>query len=463
MSVSPDSGTGSVLGRSRSSAGASGHTMMQILEALLLKNRTIVSTEAEQCMRFLAEELPMELHRYPSGQEYGTWVIPPRWDVRKAVLSDGERDLASWKDHPLFVAPYSKGFTGWVTREELLRHVRSSPGVPDGFLYEYRLACDFRKRLTDWAIALPHAQVETLNRPKYWVDIQVDTGPGEMVIGESTHRGRSQTTFALMAHLCHTGQANDGLAGVVVGLEALRRIRREFPRPRLTYQLLVWPETFGSAVYLAEQESRIDSYLGALFLEMAGIQNPLRFAHTARGDAYLDRVVEEALVRRGVKFSTCGFLESWGNDERIFDSPGVGIPAGSLERYPFRWYHTSRDDLAATDPAALEEMVEVLVETARILESDFIPKPRQRVPVYLTRFGLYADWEQQREDYEIRARILELFWKGWSIFDISRQLGLSYDRVRAFAGSFVEHHLVEEQAVTPEYARKSWARIHADA
>lgn len=430
-------------------------SMWEIIQTLLLKNRTIVSRDVEECMAFLAGQLPMTLHRYPTGQEYGTWVIPPRWDLVKGILSDGEKEILSHRDQPLFVAPYSKGFTGWVTKEELLKHVRSSSLVPDGLLYEYRFACDFRKRLTDWAISLPHQMLASLNKPKYWVDIQVDTFEGEMLIGESTHRGSSSATFALMAHLCHPGQANDGLAGVALGLEVMRRIRREFPNPRLTYQLLIWPETFGSAVYLASDESRIDSYLGALFLEMVGIRSPIRFAHTARGNTYIDRVMLEALARKGGKFDTCSFLESWGNDERIFDSPGVGIPAGSLERHPFRFYHTSRDDLAATDSDALEQMAELLMEAVRIMEADFIPRPRQRIPVYLTRFGLYADWEQQRADYDTNAKIMELFWKEMSVFDIAQILKLPHAKVKMFVSQFVHHGLVEEKPITPEYARRS--------
>jgi len=86
--------------------------MLEIVDALLLKNRTIVSSDFEQSMSLLAAEIPLTIHRYPSGNEYGTWVVPPQWDVKKAVLSDGDRTIASYEDHPLFLAPYSTSFTG---------------------------------------------------------------------------------------------------------------------------------------------------------------------------------------------------------------------------------------------------------------------------------------------------------------------------------------------------------------
>lgn len=444
--------------KSAKSHGQGSRTMMEIIGSLLLKNRTIVSTDFRECLGLLAEEIPLMIHRYPSGTEYGTWVIPPQWDVKKALLSDGEQVIASVQDHPLFLAPYSSSFTGWISREELLRHTRSKPETPEAFSYEFRFAYDFRKRLSDWAITLPHRIVEDLQRPRYFVDIQVETSPGEMLVGESRIRGETDTTFAFLTHLCHSGQANDGLAGVAAGVELMRRVKKEFPRPRLSYQLLVMPETIGSAVYLASEEERINSYVGAVFLEMVGIRSPLRLAHTRRGDTYIDRVMKEALCRLGAPFAECPFLESWGNDERIFDSPGVGIPAGSLERFPFHWFHTSQDNLEQTDPSSLEEIVEILVEIVRILESDFIPHPRQKVPVYLTRYALYADWERERAQHDVNASIIDLLWSGLSVFDMAKRLDLPYEKVRQFVISFVEHRLLETSGVTPAYGRRSLER-----
>lgn len=98
------------------------------------------------------------------------------------------------------------------------------------------------------------------------------------------------------------------------------------------------------------------------------------------------------------------------------------------------------------------------MEAVRILESDFIPRPSQRVPIYLTRYGLYADWEQQRAEYEMNAKVMDLFWKNWTVFDISRRLELPYSKVRQFVGRFVEEGLVREESVRPDYGRWSLRR-----
>lgn len=429
--------------------------MMQVIESLLLLNRTIVSSDDERCMSVLGEHVPLAIHRYPSGEEYGTWVIPPQWDVNKAELSDGDKIIASYQDHPLFLAPYSCSFTGWVTREELLEHVRFAKHQPDAYSYEHRFAYDYQTRLTDWAITLPYSLTQQLDREKYFVDIQIETAPGEMLVGESTVAGRNDYTFAFLTHLCHPGQANDGLAGVAVGVEVMKRIGEEFQDPNFNYQLLIMPETVGSSVYLASDPERIDSYLGSVFIEMAGISSPVSLKNTRRGNTYLDRVLRQVIKDSGLEFTECSFRDAYGNDEMVFDSPGVGIPGATIQRYPYDAYHTSADDLEETDESKLEELVEILMATVRLMESDFIPSLRQRVPVWLTRYDLYADAHTDKTQHNLNATVLDAIESGWSVFDIAQQVEIPYDVVREYLRKFVDQGLMEALPLDPQYFRHS--------
>src|SRR5207249_3369268 len=97
------------------------------------------------------------------------------------------------------------------------------------------------------------------------------------------------TDLILMSHLCHPGQANDGLAGVAACLEILRRVRCEVPAPRHGCRLLVMPETIGSAVWAAANPAILDRLLGAVFIEMPAADAPLRFKRSRRATTYLDR------------------------------------------------------------------------------------------------------------------------------------------------------------------------------
>lgn len=427
--------------------------MLEIIDSLLLKNRTIVSSDNRACLELIGREIPLTVHRFGSGEDFATWPIPPKWDVIKATLSDGDKIIASYSDHPLFLAPYSQSFSGWVSRDELKEHVRTKPEDPEVYAYEYRLAYDYRRRLNEWAISLPHQLVALLDKEKYFVDIQVETGAGEMLVGESLIQGRNDCTMAFLTHLCHPGQANDGLAGVAVGIELMKRLAQEFSATNYNYQLLITPETIGSVAYLAANVERIDSYLGSVFIEMAGIDSPLRLGLTRSGDTYLDRVLREAFRRNGAGFSEAAFDGHWGNDELIFDSPGTLIPGAAIERYPFGAYHTSADNMDATSAAALEEIVELLMEAVRIIESDYIPVPRQRLPVYLTRYSLYADWENERTEYDLNEAIIRLLWSGMSVFDIANHVGAPFESVRAYITRFAEEKLIDMDLLTPAYFR----------
>ena len=60
--------------------------MIEIIDALLLKNRIMVSSGFSESMSILAGEIPLTIHRFPSGTEHGTWIIPEQWEVKVAEL-----------------------------------------------------------------------------------------------------------------------------------------------------------------------------------------------------------------------------------------------------------------------------------------------------------------------------------------------------------------------------------------
>ena len=427
--------------------------MSEIAQALLLKNRTIVSRDFEEAIEFLGAEIPLEIHRYPSGSDHGTWIIPPQWDVIKAELTDGAEVIASYRDHPLFLAPYSCPFCGWVTREELLGHVKTDSASPDAYVYEYRLAADYQRRLKDWVISLPYRMVERLDKPRYFVDIQVNTQDGNMLVAESRIEGRMEQGIAFLSHLCHPGQLNDGLAGVAAGIEVMKRIKEVFPSTTYSYSLLIMPETFGSAVYAASNQEKMNRFMGAVFLEMPGTREKLHLKLSRRGTAYLDRIMRYVMQNHGAPYEVFSFHEGYGNDEKIFDYPGIGVPALSLQRYPLRTYHTSADDLSGNDASNMEEIVDILLRAVGLIERDFIPRFRQNVPVYLTRFSLYNDAVTQRDRYLVNLMAQELAWQGLSAFDIAVKLGVSPQMIMEYLGKFAAHGLLEPEPLTPAYAR----------
>lgn len=428
--------------------------MIKLIEQLLMKNRTTVASDAAVCMDIIGKQYPITLHKYPSGSDYQTWIIPPEWNLRKATLKLGENIVASHEESPLFVARYSLPFTGKVSKQELVSHTFTNPARPDAFCYEHRLAANFQRRLKEWRISLPHERLMALPEADYQVDIDVEIKPGDMLIAESSHKGSSSYWFTFLSHYCHVAQANDGLAGVAVMLEVVERIRRKHPTPRFGYKALVMPETIGSSVYAATHESELDLTVGSVFSEMGGAESPIQLVLSRRGDTYIDRIFLYVLRKQGIfPCRLVPFRRGWGNDELVFDAPGLGVPAVSIDRFPFEAYHTHHDNMELVKLDKLEEIVDLLIGVADALEEDYIPQFRNRVPAYLTRFNLYSDWTYQRAQYDINTLLIDNMWSGLSVLDIALKHDLDVEMVQGYINKFFENGLIEKLSVTPEYSR----------
>jgi len=275
-----------------------------------------------------------------------------------------------------------------------------------------------------------------------------------MLIGEYSHTGSSGSWFTFLAHYCHIAQANDGLAGVAVMLEVVDRIKKAYPNSRHGYKALLMPETIGSSVYAATHEEELDATIGAVFSEMGGAESGLQLVFSRRGDTYVDRIFAYVLKKLGkLPCRTVPFRKGWGNDELVFDAPGVGVPVVSLDRHPFAAYHTHQDDMSLIELSQLEDVVDVIMGVVDILERDYIPKSKNRVPVYLSRYNLYADWTFERDQYDTNILVLDSVWEGLSVFDIALKHDLDPEKTYEYLSQFVELDLLTETSITPEYSR----------
>ena len=98
--------------------------MLDLIRELWFLRRDIVSNGFDRALQRLAQEVPMTIHEYPTGEPCWTWRVPEKWTCDEAYLEtlDGKR-LLDYAEHPLHVVSYSLPFEGVVTREELLPHL----------------------------------------------------------------------------------------------------------------------------------------------------------------------------------------------------------------------------------------------------------------------------------------------------------------------------------------------------
>lgn len=421
--------------------GPSEIRLAALVERNYRKNRTIVSSDIESILQDIGAECGITpiIHRFASGSDVGTWIVPPRWDVKEAWLEgpDGRR-IASYADHPLFVAPYSIPFSGIVDRDELIAHTRYHQTQTDAFYYEHRLAYDYRRRLKEWIITLPKDVVDTLPDGKYRVHLDIDIGPGEMLVGEYVLEGASPRSVALLTDYCHPGQVNDSFSGILAMIDVFRRLADQ-PHRRYTYRFLVFPETIGSIALLHSRPDYRALIDVAIFSEFVGWGRTWRAL--ARDDSTnLGTLLAREAACHFEPIEVAPLFGGYGNDELVFDF--AGVPSLSVQMVECDEYHSSNDAPDRLRQDDLDFASEVILRMCRVLEQNQRWTFTQEVPFYMTRYGLYADSIHQQDEFRRRRAIMYGLRRGKSPLEISIEDEVPFDYVVKFIDSAAAHGLV---------------------
>jgi aminopeptidase-like protein len=230
-------------------------------------------------------------------------------------------------------------------------------------------------------------------------------------------------------------QANDDGAGVVSAIGLARRLAED-PLPAGSMSVRFWfgPETIGTIVWLAHNESLIPNFRGSIFLEMTGNQSRIAWHHSRQHDHLLDRVA--AYVLKDVDHEERNFADFPPNDERVTNGPGVNIPSLSLNRWPYDEYHTTDDNLDIIHEDMLTGAAQTAEEIIRIYASNYIPKRTFRGPVFLSGHGLWVDWRENWDLNRAIEKIMMRFEGQHTIFDIAEQVSLDYWTVRDYVEKF---------------------------
>src|SRR5262249_10116687 len=113
----------------------------QIIQDLYCRNRNFCSTDYDECLDYLHELLPFKLHTFRSATPYHGWVIPPKWDLIKAIIRYQGQVIFDVQ-HPLQIIGLSLPFEGRVPLDELKKHLhydrRNASWTPYHFRQFYR-------------------------------------------------------------------------------------------------------------------------------------------------------------------------------------------------------------------------------------------------------------------------------------------------------------------------------------
>ena len=365
--------------------------MMEILRDLTPLKRAVCSRGYDRAVNYLNEVLPFRTISVGESKQHNGWVVPPSWDVEEARIEKDGQTIYDATAHALAVIALSSNFEGTVSLEELKKHLHYDHRDPDSIPFHYRQ--QFRSWSRDWGFCLPKRLYDQLSPGDYHVVIRTAESHGEMKILEYTHSGSLDFTIAFAGNLDHAGVANDGLAGCVVGLEAMRRLRRR--RTKFSYSLVLSPGIIGSELYLAGlSKTERGRILEGVFLEMLGSDTDLAVQDSRRSMVSVSHALKGSLDELGQPYRTGSFESILVNDEYIWEN--YGIPMLSLSRFPYPEYHSSKDNVDIIRSDRLDEAVDVLMGMIDRLESSpiIVKKFEGNVCLSNPAYDLYVDYGQ---------------------------------------------------------------------
>lgn len=419
--------------------------MLDLIHELWFLKRDIVSDDFDRALLRLAGEVPMTIHEYSSGEPCWTWRVPEKWTCDEAYLEtlDGRR-LIDYADHPLHVVSYSLPFEGVVSRDVLLSHLHTHPRQPDAIPFVFQ----YYER--DWGLCASQRLRESLTDEAYRVVIRSRFEPGSLKVGEVVIPGESETCFVLVAHLCHPAMVNDDLTGVVVGLEAARRLLTG-PSRHYTYRFLFLPETIGSVAYLSHHEHLIPTMAGGLFLEMLGNDAPHALQGSFQPESQADRCLTSAFPALDPQGWLGAYRTIIDNDERQFNAPGVRVPMLSLSRVeapkssgqpPYPEYHSSLDTPEIVSQERLEASLNLVLGLIDAWEKNQYVVNHFKGEIFCSGYGIWIDYRTNPEGHRRLFEIMERCDGSRTVADIAAELGISFQAVWEVVRTLQDKNLV---------------------
>jgi len=338
----------------------------------------VVASANEALFERISQEVPLEVFRYPSGEEFNGWLVPQDWWVERATISRDGEVVFDGTTHTLGVARYSKPFSGSLSWAELEPHLVTNPDLPDAYMFH--CMWQYRPWDVDWALSVPHEIWSTLGAGQYDVDLRTHYQPGEMLVGHHDVVGESDRTIVFHSNTCHPHQANDGFAGTAVLIRLMQWLAAR--DNRYTYRLVVGPEHLGTIFYLRDMSPEaLHRIASGVFAEMPGTSGALKVASSFLGNQVIDRALAAAARACATSFELVPWRKGAGNDETVWEAPGYEVPMPEVTRSedlmaPYREYHSSRDEPDLMDEDQLDEFLDVLKATVEVLEGDAVAHRR---------------------------------------------------------------------------------------
>ncbi len=414
-----------------------GRKIYALIEELFPICRSITGNGLRETLDIVQRVISLEIHHVPSGTEVFDWTIPKEWNIRDAYIKDPNGDIVvNFAKSNLHIVNYSVPIHTKMPLNELRTHLFSLPERPDWVPYR----TSYYKE--DWGFCLSHNQLSSLPNGIYEVLIDSTLEDGYLSYGECYIPGQSKDEFLISTHICHPSLANDNLSGI-----ALSVILAEYLSSlslRYSYRIIFIPGTIGAITWLFVNQNSLGLIRNGLVICGIGDCGEITYKRSRRGNAEIDRAVEQAFRDTGKREAVLDF-DPYGYDERQYCSPGINLPVGRISRTPYSQYpeyHTSADNLDFINSNYLEDSFNFIKRIIFMLEKNhsFINLFSKCEP-QLGRRGLYDSLSDQTM---AMLWILNLSDGNNSLLDIASRSGTQFDYILKAASILTDKGLLKK-------------------
>src|SRR5579871_4691551 len=405
-----------------------GDQMHGLMTELFPICRSITGEGVTATLNILRKDIPITIHKIPSGTKAFDWEVPKEWNINEAYVknSKGEKVIDFAKSN-LHVLNYSMPVDKSVSLAELKEHLYTLPEHPDWIPYR----TSYYKE--DWGFCIAYNQLQKLKDDVYDVYIDSSLKEGHLTYGEYYIAGEHKEEVLITTRICHPSMCNDNLSGVCVATYLAKELRRK--KLRYSYRFLFIPGTIGAITWLSANESKTKNIKHGLVISLLGDSGDFTYRKSRGGNNEIDQVVEAILKSKSSRSRILDF-NPYGDDERQFGSPGFGLPVGCLMRTPFGeypQYHTSADNLQFVTPQALEDSLQMLDTIIFTLDSNnTYMNLNPKCELQLGKRGLYnlTGGANLNENFQLALLWVLSFSDGkHSLLDISKKSAIEFETI----------------------------------
>ncbi len=420
-----------------------GTEMFQFITELYPICRSITGNGVRESLQIIQRHIQLEIREVPTGTQVFDWTVPKEWNIRDAYVKNtrGEK-VIDFKQSNLHILNYSIPIQAKMTLAELRKHLYTISDKPDWIPYR----TSYYKE--NWGFCLSHHQLQGLEEGEYEVYIDSSLEEGHLTYGEYYLRGETSDEILISCHNCHPSLCNDNLSGVSLATFLAKLL---LPLSlKYSYRFLFIPGTIGAITWLSANEQSVSRIKHGLVVACVGDPGPLTYKKSRRGDAEIDKAVQQVLKHSGQPFHIRNF-SPYGYDERQYCSLGFNLPVGSLTRTPhgqFHEYHTSADNLDLIKPEYLADSLSKYLAVMQVLESN--KKYLNQNPKCEPQLGKRGLYRAMGGNTDEPIDELALLWvlnlsDGYhTLLDISERSDLEFGLVKNAADALLEHGLLKE-------------------